>query len=70
MERTTIAVDLANTVFQVAVANEHGQIIDRKRLGRSPFRRFLTTRPPSRVVMEACAPPTIGGASPSNTGIR
>ena len=55
MERTTIAVDLANTVFQVAVANEHGQIIDRKRLGRSPFRRFLTTRPPSRVVMEACA---------------
>ena len=54
MERTTIAVDLAKSVFEVAVANERGQILERKRLGRASFRRLLATRPSSRVVMEAC----------------
>ena len=54
MERTTIAVDLAKSVFEMAVANERGQILERKRLGRAPFRRFLENRPSSRVVMEAC----------------
>ena len=54
MERTTIAVDLAKSVFEVAVANERGQILELKRLGRASFRRLLATRPSSRVVMEAC----------------
>lgn len=54
MEGTTIAVDLAKNVFEVAVANDRGQITERKRYGRASFRRFLGTRRPSRVVMEAC----------------
>ena len=54
MESTTVAVDLAKSVFEVAVANERGQITERKRLGRTSFMRFLTKRPPCRVVMEAC----------------
>ena len=33
-------------VFEVAVANERGQILDRKRYGRASFQRFLETRPP------------------------
>ena len=54
MRGTTIAVDLAKSVFEVAVANERGQIIDRKRLSRVQFTRLLTTHSPARVVMEAC----------------
>ena len=54
MESTTVAVDLAKSVFEVAVANERGQITERKRFGRTAFMRFLTKRPPCRVVMEAC----------------
>ena len=54
MNRMTVAVDLAKTVFEVAVANDRSQIIERKRFGRAALRRFLETRPASRVVMEAC----------------
>ena len=54
MESTTVAVDLAKSVFEGAVANERGQITERKRFGRTAFRRFLTNRRPCRVVMEAC----------------
>ena len=54
MESTTVAVDLAKSVFEVAVANERGQITERKRCGRTSFMRFLTKRRPCRVVMEAC----------------
>ena len=54
MDRRTVAVDVAKTVFEIAMANERGQIVDRKRLGRPQFMRFLTTQPLSRVVMEAC----------------
>ena len=54
LERPTVAVDLAKSVFEVAVANERGQITERKRCGRPAFMRFLTTRRPGRVVMEAC----------------
>ena len=54
MDGTTVAVDLAKTVFEVAVANERGQIIDSKRLGRAPFARFLAAQSPARIVMDAC----------------
>ena len=46
MDGTTVAVDLTKRVFEVAVANERGQILDRKRYGRASFQRFLETRPP------------------------
>jgi transposase len=34
MDATTVAVDLAKDVFQVAFANRAGRIIDRQRLTR------------------------------------
>ncbi len=55
MHPTTIAVDLAKSVFQVSIANQADRIIDRKRLTRSQFERFIIQQPPVQFVMEACA---------------
>jgi len=55
MHATTVAVDLAKDVFQVATANRAGRIIERKRLTRSQFERFVDALPAgAEVVMEAC----------------
>ncbi len=55
MHATTIAVDLAKSVFQVSLANQANRVIDRKRLTRSQFERFISQYPPTNVIMEACA---------------
>lgn len=55
MHATTIAVDLAKSVFQLSIANQHHKIIDRKRLTRSQFERFIVQQPKTEFVMEACA---------------
>lgn len=55
MDRVITAVDLAKTVFEVAVSNGPGRITERKRLSRPQFERFWTDRLPCRVVMESCA---------------
>jgi transposase len=55
MNATTVAVDLAKDVFQVAVASRAGRITERKRLTRRQFERFLDTLAPgTTVVMEGC----------------
>lgn len=54
MEPTLIAVDLAKSVFEVARADGRGRILERRRLTRSQFERFLRQEPPTRVVFEAC----------------
>ena len=55
MDATTVAVDLAKDVFEVATANRAGRIIERKRLTRRQFEAFIDTLPfGTRVVMEAC----------------
>ena len=54
MDATTIAVDLAKSVFEVATANAEGQVQTRHRLTRSQFARFLREHPAAEVVMEAC----------------
>ncbi len=54
MDRTTIAVDLAKTVFEVAVSGHPGQVRERHRLSRAGFGRFLAEQPPATIVMEAC----------------
>ena len=55
MNPTTIAVDLAKDVFEVAVANRANRIVARHRLSRAQFERFLRDVPPgTEVVMEAC----------------
>lgn len=54
MNATTVAVDLAKTVFERAISDEHGRLVERKRLSREGFARFFVNRPPCRIVMEAC----------------
>lgn len=50
----TIAIDLAKSVFELAVADENSTVIERKRLSRAQFMRFFDNRHVDRVVMEAC----------------
>lgn len=51
---TTIAVDLAKSVFEVAVSTEPGRVCQRKRLTRKQMVAFFANRPPATVLMEAC----------------
>ena len=54
MNATTVAVDLAKNVFELAVPDAEWRIIERHRLSRARFARFLVHRLPCQVVMEAC----------------
>jgi transposase len=54
MDATTVAVDLAKTVFELAIANAQWRIVSRQRLNRERFARFLAETPATHVVMEAC----------------
>ena len=54
MDGTTVAVDLAKTVFELAIADDRWRITGRRRLTRRKFAHFLATAAPSHVVMEAC----------------
>jgi transposase len=51
---TTIAVDLAKSVFEVAVSEVPGRVSERKRLNRAGLVAFFANRPPAVVLMEAC----------------
>lgn len=55
MEDTTIAVDVAKSVFEVAVSRHPGQVSERHRLARGRVLRFFRNRPPATVVLEACS---------------
>jgi transposase len=54
MDATTVAVDLAKSVFQLAVADRHWKVQERARLTRRQFERWFVNRSVSLVVMEAC----------------
>jgi transposase len=54
MNRTTIAVDLAKSVFQVAVADGDWRVVSRRRLSRGQLLRFFAEQHPCLVVLEAC----------------
>ena len=45
MDTTTIAVDLAKDVFEVACATSAGRIVERRRFTRHQFQRFLSSLP-------------------------
>jgi transposase len=53
-KHTLIAVDLAKSVFEVAVSHEDGRVARRRRLPRSAFLEFIGTTPQATVIMEAC----------------
>jgi transposase len=54
MQSTIIAVDLAKSVFQIAVSHRPGQVAEAHRLTRSQFLRFFAERKPALVLLEAC----------------
>jgi len=54
MQSTTIAVDLAKSVFQIAVSHQPGRVAETHRLTRSQFLRFFAERKPALVLLEAC----------------
>jgi transposase len=54
MEHTTIAVDLAKSVFQVAVSHRPGRVDEERRLSRDRLLAFFATQPPATIVLEAC----------------
>ena len=54
MQHTTIAVDLAKSVFQVAVSHHTGRVDEEHRLTRARFLRFFAQRPAATVLFEAC----------------
>ncbi len=54
MNSTTVAVDLAKNVFELAVARADWRVGERCRLSRTKFAQFFVNRAPCDVVMEAC----------------
>lgn len=54
MNTTTVAVDLAKSVFQLAVADDKWRVIEQHRLTRSQFEKWFINREVALVIMEAC----------------
>ncbi|MBN1691097.1 MAG: IS110 family transposase [Dehalococcoidia bacterium] len=55
MDTTTIAVDIAKSVFQVAVCRRTGHVCENHRLSRAKFKPFFAQQQPATVLMEACS---------------
>jgi transposase len=54
MAISVIGVDLSKSVFQLSIADSKQHVVDRKRLSRAQFHRFLAQTEPARLVIEAC----------------
>ena len=54
MKDTTIAVDIAKDVFEIAVSHEPGVVDEKRRVTRKKLLSFFVNRPIATVVMEAC----------------
>lgn len=54
MNTTQLAIDLAKSVFEVAVSRQPGRIQARHRLSRRGLERFVAQQPPAEVLLEAC----------------
>ena len=54
MDTTTISVDLAKSIFEIAVSKHPGMVSERHRLSRARFLKFFARRQPATVVLEAC----------------
>ena len=54
MQHTTIAVDLAKSVFQVAISHKPGRVDEENRLGRARLLPCFATQPAATVLLEAC----------------
>lgn len=54
MQSTTIAIDLAKNVFQVAISNKPGAIDSEHRLTRAKLLPFFAQQKPATILLEAC----------------
>ena len=54
MNSTTVAIDVAKSVFEIAVSDHPGRVRQRHRLSRLGLMRWLGKAPASIVLMEAC----------------
>ncbi len=54
MNATTVAVDLAKSVFQLAVADSSWRVTEKHRLTRTQFERWFANRDVRLVIMESC----------------
>ena len=54
MNATTVAIDLAKSVFQLAIARGAGEPVQFLRLSRPQFERWFRNRSVDLVLMEAC----------------
>jgi transposase len=54
MECRRIAIDVAKSVFEVAVSEEAGKVGERRRLSRGKLFEYLARQQPATIVMEAC----------------
>ena len=55
MKNTTIAIDLAKSVFEIGISDRPGHVARSHRLSRSEFGPFMANQPPATIVMEACS---------------
>ena len=55
MKSTTIAIDLAKSVFEVGISNQPGHVASSHRLSREQIGAFMANQPATTVVMEACS---------------
>jgi transposase len=55
MKNTTIAIDLAKSVFEIGISDRPGQVARNHRLSRAELCPFVAAQPPATVVMEACS---------------
>ena len=53
-ENTTVAIDLAKNVFEIAVSPRPGRVSEHLRLNRAAVLRWFSRRKPCRVLLEAC----------------
>ena len=54
MNASTVAIDLAKSVFQLAVADHSWRVVETHRLTRAQFARWFDNRSVELVVLEAC----------------
>ncbi len=54
MNHTTMAVDLAKNVFEIAVSAEAGKVTEQLRVSRHKLVSFFAKRPAATVLLEAC----------------
>ena len=49
-----IGIDLAKSVFQLALADSQHHVVKSLRLSRSQFKAYFTNHPPLHIIMETC----------------